>query len=107
MKFCSHCGAQIDDNAVVCVKCGCSVAQKDTNPQDAPSIGFAILAFFFPLIGFILYLVWKDSLPRRAGSVGKGALAGFLFDVLLPIACCLSCAGIVGCASCASIAPIA
>ena len=25
MKYCSHCGAQMMDEAVVCVKCGCSV----------------------------------------------------------------------------------
>ena len=23
--FCKHCGAEINDNAVVCVKCGCAV----------------------------------------------------------------------------------
>ncbi len=26
MKYCSSCGAEINDNAVVCTKCGCSVA---------------------------------------------------------------------------------
>ena len=25
--FCSRCGARINDNAVICVKCGCTVAQ--------------------------------------------------------------------------------
>ena len=25
MKYCSHCGAQILDEAVVCIHCGCSV----------------------------------------------------------------------------------
>lgn len=24
MKYCSHCGAQIDDKAVICIKCGCA-----------------------------------------------------------------------------------
>ena len=23
--FCSHCGAEVNDNAVVCVKCGCAL----------------------------------------------------------------------------------
>ena len=26
MKFCSRCGAQVVDEAVVCVNCGCSLA---------------------------------------------------------------------------------
>jgi ribosomal protein L40E len=27
MKFCTHCGAEIADDAVICVKCGCSVGK--------------------------------------------------------------------------------
>ena len=45
---------------------------------DGPSVGFAVLSFFFPLIGLILYLVWKDSCPLKARSCGKGALIGVI-----------------------------
>lgn len=45
---------------------------------DAPSGGFMALCFFFPVIGLILYLVWKDTLPMRAHSCGKGALIGVI-----------------------------
>ena len=83
MKFCPHCGAQIDDDAVVCVKCGCSVSPSHKNPsvEDAPNMGFAVLGFFIPLVGLILYLVWKDSTPLRAKSAGKGALIGFITSI--------------------------
>lgn len=30
--FCVHCGAQIHDEAVVCVKCGCSVERRPAVP---------------------------------------------------------------------------
>jgi hypothetical protein len=83
MKYCSHCGAQIDDNAVICVKCGCSVAQNNTNPQDAPNAGFAVLSFFFPVVGLILWLVWMNTSPLKAKSCGKGALIGFISGVVL------------------------
>lgn len=85
MKFCSHCGAQIDDNAVICVKCGCSVSGAKIDPQDAPSTGFAVLSFFFPLIGLILYLVWHSSSPMKAKSCGKGALIGVIVSVVVSI----------------------
>ncbi len=85
MKFCSHCGAQIDDNAVICVKCGCSVAQKGIDPQDAPSTGFTVLSFFFPLIGLILWLVWMNSSPLKAKSCGKGALIGVIVSAVIGI----------------------
>ena len=50
---------------------------------DAPSFGFAVLGFFLPLVGLILYLVWKDDTPLKAKSVGKGALIGFIVSVVL------------------------
>ena len=82
MKYCSHCGAQIDDNAVICVKCGCSVAQNNTNPQDAPNAGFAVLSFFFPVVGLILWLVWMNTSPLKAKSCWKGALIGVIVSVV-------------------------
>ena len=35
--FCNHCGAEINDEAVVCVKCGCSVTPPRKNPADKSS----------------------------------------------------------------------
>jgi hypothetical protein len=33
MKFCTHCGAEIADDAVICVKCGCSAGKSISNKQ--------------------------------------------------------------------------
>ena len=52
---------------------------------DAPSGGYAALGFFFPVVGLILYLVWKDQTPLRARSAGKGALIGMIVGVVLSI----------------------
>lgn len=53
--------------------------------SDAPSGGYAVLCFFFPVVGLILYLVWKDQFPIRAKSCGKGALVGVIVYVALII----------------------
>ncbi len=49
--FCKNCGEQIDDNAVVCPKCGVAVKEvaATTASDDAPNMGFAVLGFFFPI----------------------------------------------------------
>jgi len=56
---------------------------------DAPSAGFAILCFFVPIVGLILWLVWKDQTPLKAKSCGKGALIGvivwFVLGFVIPI----------------------
>ena len=82
--YCSKCGKEIHDEAVICPHCGCAVPGRNIT-QDAPNIGFAILGFFFPLIGLILYLVYKDNKPLQARSAGKGALIGFIVSVVLGV----------------------
>ena len=85
MKYCSQCGKELVDEAVVCPNCGCAV-QAPVNPQeDKPSAGLNILAFLFPLVGLILFLVWKDTLPLRSKSCGKGALVGVILYVIFII----------------------
>lgn len=85
--FCKNCGAEIDDKAVVCPKCGVAVGNIPNKPasNDAPNAGFMVLSFFFPLIGLILYLVWQNESPLKAKSCGKGALIGFIVGMVLSI----------------------
>lgn len=84
MKFCSKCGKEILEDAVICPHCGCSVAAS-VAPDDAPNAGFAVLGFFLPIIGLILYLVWKDKTPKKARSAGKGALIGFCVGIAFSV----------------------
>ena len=85
--FCKNCGEQIDDNAVVCPKCGVAVKEvaATTASDDAPNMGFAVLGFFFPIVGLILYLVWHTEYPLKAKSCGKDALIGFCVSVVAGI----------------------
>ena len=87
MRFCSNCGKEIMDNAVICVNCGCAVNNNSATvySDDAPNTGFAVLGFLFPLVGLILYLVNKDKSPLKAKSAGKGALIGFCVSVGISI----------------------
>ncbi len=34
-KFCSNCGNEVHENAVVCIKCGCAIPQTDASKQFA------------------------------------------------------------------------
>lgn len=74
----------MDDKAVVCVHCGCAVDKKPDLP-DAPSMGFALLGFFLPLVGLILYLVYEGRQPLKAKSAGKGALIGIIVGFILAV----------------------
>ena len=80
MKYCQKCGKELVDEAVICIGCGCAVAKDNISNQsnDAPDTGYAIVGFLIPIIGLILYLIKKDTMPLKAASAGKGALAGFI-----------------------------
>lgn len=86
MKYCEKCGKQIMDDAVMCVNCGCAVkSAQSQNTQDTGSAGWAVLGFFIPLVGLILYLIWKDTRPKDAKKAGKGALIGVIVSVVFSI----------------------
>ena len=53
--YCKKCGKEINDEAVVCIHCGCAVAkevEKDHN-QPKNGIGF-LMGFFLGIIGLII-----------------------------------------------------
>lgn len=81
MKFCSKCGQEVNPSAVVCVHCGCSIS--GGNGEDSGSFGYSLLGFCIPIIGLILFLVWKDSKPLSAKAAGKGALVSVILAVIL------------------------
>ena len=54
-------------------------------PQESIGIGFGILAFLFPIVGWIMYFVWKDTKPRSASQANTLAWTGFAINMLLII----------------------
>ena len=98
--FCAGCGQELSPDENFCTVCGKPrtmpvqdtqpVFQQQGNPQmgyvqDAPSGGMTALGFFFPIVGLILYLVWKDQTPLKAKSAGKGALIGVIVWTVLSV----------------------
>lgn len=83
MKFCSHCGKELADAAVVCPACGCAQSGYDTSKsKDSSNAGYGVLGFCIPIVGLILWLIWKDEYPLRAKSTGTGALIGGILMVV-------------------------
>ncbi len=98
--FCKYCGKEIDDRAVVCPGCGRatdnytnsadnSAKQVTVSPDDASSFGFAFLSFLIPLLGIILYFVWRAEFPKKASSCLKGAITGIIINFV--------CSFLIGC----------
>lgn len=83
--YCKYCGKIIDDDSMFCSNCGNGVSLEDNAGQDKSSRSFAVLGFFIPIVGLILYLIYERKQPQKAKSAGKGALIGFITKVVVYI----------------------
>ncbi len=82
--YCKKCGNEIRDDAMICPKCGCATGNRNAPAaEDSSGFGWAVLGFFIPIVGLILYLVWKNEYPMRARSAGKGALVSVILGVIV------------------------
>ena len=50
--------------------------------NDSGSIGWGILGFLFPIVGLILFLIWKDTKPKSAKIAGIGALVSVALSII-------------------------
>lgn len=44
---------------------------------------WSVLGFFIPLVGLILFLVWKTTNPKSAKAAGVGALVSVVLNLLV------------------------
>lgn len=61
--YCRNCGKNIDDSAIYCINCE---TRFDNKTDDCSNFGFAILDFFIPIVGLILFLIYEGKKPKRA-----------------------------------------
>ena len=83
MKYCSKCGKELLDEAVICMGCGCQVsgapvAYKQAGEKvesSALATSAIVLAFLMPLIGLILGIVGMSKYnDPQLKSKAKGAI---------------------------------
>ncbi len=85
--YCKNCGRTVDDTSSYCNNCGARIDNKpnaDVSEENS-NLVFAILGFFIPIVGLIIFLIYEGKKPKRAKSAGKGALIGFITKIVLTI----------------------
>ena len=101
--FCPGCGTQVPEAAVrgIAAAHQAQTGQQDiygmnaaagqpapygqANPLDTGSFGWAVLGFFVPLVGLILWLTWKSDRPKSAKMAGMGALISVIAEVIITV----------------------
>lgn len=62
-----------------------SVENKPPVNLDRGGFAWGFLGFFIPIVGFILWLVWRDEKPKTAKSLGIGALVGVIIGFIFVV----------------------
>lgn len=89
-KYCTHCGSLIDENAVVCVRCGCNTDANKT-PAKKKFNGLAIAGFvlsffdYFCILGLIFSIIAIVVINKK-DQRGKGlAIAGMVISIVITV----------------------
>lgn len=71
-------------------------APQTAQKEDSGSAGWGVLGFFIPIVGFILWLVWKDSKPKSSMAAGIGCLVSICLSVVSTIIVYAVLGGLIG-----------
>lgn len=75
--FCKNCGENISEQAEICINCGVRVKNSVVG-EDKPNWGVNIITLCcVPLVGLIMFFVWKNEKPVAA----KSALTFFFINI--------------------------
>ena len=76
MAYCIKCGKEIDEEAIICIRCGCQTGKPTTqpgvmnvDPNEPANGGFVFLSVLIPLVGIILGIVNISNGKKHAGKV--------------------------------------
>ncbi|MCF7923756.1 MAG: zinc ribbon domain-containing protein [Candidatus Izimaplasma sp.] len=87
MPYCSNCGNPVTEEQDVCLACGKKLTNSEkksvSNVSDTGGFGWGLLGFCIPIVGLILFIVWKEDQPNNAKATGKGALISVIFSVTM------------------------
>lgn len=99
---CSNCDYSVKKDAIYCPNCGVKVTETNDvtkkttkkneekeetvevveNKDSGAAFAWGILGFFIPLVGLILFLVWREERPKDSKGAGIGALVRVILNLI-------------------------
>lgn len=98
--YCPNCGNEVNESAVICVKCGIPINRQTPNQMTNQNFnysqtndisscyvsgGMKFLCFMIPILGIILFATETSKNPIKAKQYLNPAIAGFVVSLILSI----------------------
>lgn len=88
MKYCSNCGEQLNDDAVICPRCGCATGSPNPAYKTSNTSTLKTIALVFMILGciayamFIIPLLWTVPMTIKYNrSIKEGTSVSIGFKV--------------------------
>ncbi|MGL5576560.1 MAG: hypothetical protein ACRDCW_13565 [Sarcina sp.] len=78
-KYCVACGSQLHFMAKQCPKCSTEAGPLD----EENGLVFGAIGCCVPVVGWILYFIWRDTKPKTAKNAMIGAILNVVLIILL------------------------
>ena len=84
--FCKNCGKEIDDNAAICIHCGCATDTKKDDQYNESKTGIGIaMGLFLGLIGLIIGIAIYPTKTLARNTFIKGWVVTFAISITICI----------------------
>lgn len=91
MKYCKHCGGEINDEAVVCSHCGCQVEEIKQQESSGLSVAALIFSILGGWLGLVLDIVGlctlKEKKNRTRCKIGLGIVVAWIVLFVIIFIC--------------------
>ena len=84
MCYCPQCGNSVSPNARACPECGEPLNGRNDSNENTCLPG--CVGFCIPVVGVILYFVWKDSSPKAASAALKWSIISVVASFVISFA---------------------
>lgn len=102
MKYCSNCGKEVSDKAMVCPNCGCRIEGENSGNLSTLAIVGFVFAFLFPVVGLIISIIAHGNAKKsfdeksrkfsKAGIIISSCLIAFVFIIYVGVFACVAAA---------------
>ncbi len=92
--YCTNCGQEVSEKAVVCIHCGCAVVPNRQTRENKSKLGF-VCGFFLGILGLMVGLTTFHDQDYEKKTFFKGWIKGIIIAIIVGVVIALAIVAVV------------